>query len=106
MPAIFQNEFCCWDIYEGDGGCTAGFDDTIDDLYAGIDGDLTEFEAPNQPTQVNPFFGANWEALKDAIFNFTTDEELRYDMVSFFILNGLSIVCEGGQTTFKTIRVL
>jgi len=106
MPAIFQNEFCCWDIYEGDGGCTAAFDDTIDDLYAGIDGDLTEFDTPNQPTQVNPFFGANWEDLKNAIFNFTTDEELRYDMVSFFILNGLSIVCEGGQTTFKTIRVL
>lgn len=106
LPAAFNAKKCCWDIYNGDGGCTDDFNDQIAEIYAGVDGDLTAFDFPNNPTQVNPYFGANWELLGQLIFDYTTDELLRYDMISYFILNGMSIVCTNGTTIFQTIRVL
>lgn len=106
LPIIWTAPFCCHDIYLGDGGCTATFNAQIDAIFAGIDGDLTAFEGLNVPTQANPFGGANWELLGQKIFNFTTDEALRYDMVSYFILNGIAIYCDpSGATIFQTLNV-
>jgi hypothetical protein len=106
LPTIWTAPFCCHDIYLGDGGCTATFDAQIDAIFAGIDGDLTAFEGLNVPTQANPFGGANWELLGQKIFDFTTDEVLRYDMVSYFILNGIAIYCDpSGATIFQTLNV-
>ncbi len=106
LPEWWTDDFCCHDIYDGDGGCTEGFNAQIDAIYAAIDGDLTAFDSPNQPTQVNPYFSSNWELLGQLIIDYTADEELRYDMVSYFILNGLLIYCISGTTIFQTIRAI
>ena len=93
---------CCKDEYGISEGCTAGFDDLWDTLEAGLTGtsllDLV-------PSQLNTYGDTDLASLTLRIFDITTDEVIRWQLVNLILRSGIQVTCnpETGEKRISKI---
>jgi hypothetical protein len=81
---------CCYDEYEAEDNCTAGFDTEWDELKAGLDGISLDFLIP---TQINPYTLNDLERIKDRLFALTANEDIRHDLITQMLTRGVAVYC-------------
>jgi hypothetical protein len=83
---------CCTDKYKATEGCETGFDAIWDSLNAGLTG--TPSLSTLTPTQINTYTNNDLQRLKDRLFALTTDQEVRYEIMSILVNRGFYIGCD------------
>jgi hypothetical protein len=95
---------CCKDVYGIAEVCTTDFDDVWDTLEAGLDGisllDLV-------PSQMNTYGDTDLGTLTLRVFDLTTDEVIRWQLMNMILRTGILVTCnpDTGAKTIKEIAL-
>lgn len=95
LVGTFTGDPCCYDSYKLFTGCELGFDTLVDGLMAELTGD-TGALLDLVPSQINSFFGNDFNRIQERIISLTTDETIRYAVFEYLLAKGFKMTCAEG----------
>lgn len=102
LVGTFTGAACCYDVYTFADGCEEDYDNLFDALLLEVTGSTVTI-TDALPSQINTYSGTNFSKIAARIIALTTDETIRFDILSLLVFKGFKFTCIDGVKRIQKI---